>query len=278
MYLSAQTVRPRGGTYYLGAPLSRRPVFVRQYLGYLGQPINASGQAAVNASAAAGQIVKADGSAIYVPGTADCAQAPAIGKALITAGATTAGGLLLKIGAASGNPIVLGAGAAAELAGLVFNLIFGHHAAAVKKEQSVLCAAVPAANQSFQVIDQAVQAGQFTPQQGMTALDSLASGFQSAVSPILKMNNSQCNAACVMVMAVKAVVAAKKQQYAALAAQQAAAIQSLPPALQPAATALQPVASAVSSAIAPVQQAIASAGLPSWVLPAAGFLLLWKLV
>jgi len=268
MYLSAQPVRPRGGTYYLGAPLSRR---LPRRLSYLGQPINASGQAAVNASATAGQVVKGDGSAIYVPGSADCAQAQSVGKALITSAATTGGGLLLKIGATSGNPILLGAGAAAELAGLVFGLIFGHHAAAVKKEQSVLCAAVPAANNSFQAIDQAVQGGQFTPQQGMTALDSLASGFQSAVSPILKMNDSQCNAACVMIMAVRAVVAAKKQQYQALAAQQVAAVQNLPPALQPVASALQPV-------LAPVQAAIASAGLPGWLLPAAGFFLLYELL
>jgi hypothetical protein len=272
MYLTPQLAGSRpgpGGTYYLGAPLShRRPV---RRLSYLGQPINASGQAAVNASAAAGQIVRGDGSPIYVPGTADCAHATSVGKALITAGATTAGGLLLKIGAASGNPIVLAAGGAAELAGVIFGAIFGHHQAAVGKEQNTLCSAVPAANDSLAVIDQAVQSGQFTPQQGMTALDNLASGFRSAVSPILKMNSGQCNAACVMVMAVNAVVAAKKAKYSALATQQASAVQSLPPALQP-------IGTAVSSAIAPVQAAIASAGLPSWVLPAAGFFLLYKML
>ncbi len=188
---------------------------------------------------------------------------------------------MLKAGAASGNPILLAAGGAAELAGVIFGAIFGHHAAAVGREQSVLCAAVPAANDSLQVIDQAVQAGQFTPQQGMTALDNLASGFQSAVSPILKMNNSQCNAACVMIMAVRAVVNAKKQQYQSLIAQQVAAAQNLPPALLPIASALQPIASAlqpVASALQPVQAAIASAGLPGWLLPAAGFFLLWEVL
>ena len=243
----------------------------REYLGYLGQPINSSGQAAVNASAQAGRVVRGDGSAIYVPGTKDCAHATSVGKALITAGLSTGGGLLLKIGAASGNPIILAAGGAAELAGVVFGAIFGHHAAAVGKEQNVLCAAVPAANDSFDAIDQAVQSGQFTPQQGITALDSVASGFQSAVSAILKMDSGHCNAACVMIMAVRAVVAARKQQYSAMAAQQLAAqqaaVQSLPAALQPAA-----------GVIVPIEAAIAKAGLPSWVLPAAGFFVLYKLL
>jgi hypothetical protein len=306
MYLAPQLIRPRGGTYYLGTPLSiraklplpghvgafgprpRTDLYVRS-LGFLGQPINASGQAAVNASAAAGQIVRGDGSPIYVPGTKDCAHATSVGKALITAGASTAGGLLLKMGAASGNPIVLAAGGAAELAGVIFGAIFGHHQAAVGREQNVLCSAVPAANDSFAVIDQAVQSGQFTPQQGMDALDKLAVGFQSAVQPILKMDSRHCNAACVMTMAMKAVVAAKKAAYSALAAQQqaaqqqaaaaaaaaqqqaAAVVQSLP-------AGLQPIGTAVSSVIAPVQAAIASAGLPSWVLPAAGLLFLYEAV
>jgi hypothetical protein len=268
MYLAPQFARPRGGTYYLGTPLSRRPrtdLYVRS-LGFLGQPINASGQAAVNASGAAGQIVRGDGSAIYVPGTADCAHKTSVGKALITAGASTAGGLLLKIGAASGNPIILAAGGAAELAGIVFGAIFGHHQAAVGREQNVLCSAVPAANDSFSVIDQAVQSGQFTPQQGIDALDRLAVGFQSAVQPILKMDSGHCNAACVMTMAMKAVVAAKKAAYSALAAQQ----QATQPGAAPGAPGAGP--------LAPVESAIAAAGLPSWVLPAAGFLVLYKML
>jgi hypothetical protein len=283
MYLAPQLAGARrgGGTYYLGAPLSGRSPFRRiaslgdqrspfRRIAFLGQPINASGQAAVNASGQAGQIVKADGSAIYVPGSGDCSQAQGVAKPLLVSGLGVAGGLLLKFG--SGNPVLLGAGAAAEAASLIFSAIFGHHAAAVGKEQSVLCAAVPAANQSLQVIDEGLQAGQFTPAQAIAGLDSLVSGFQTAVSPILKMNSSACNAACVMIMALKAAVATKKAQYQAMQATQTT--QQNTASAAPLTAVLAPVTNAVQR----LQTAVSSSGLPSWLLPAAGFFLLYELL
>jgi hypothetical protein len=143
----------------------------------------------------------------------------------------------------------------------LFPIIFGHHAAAVKKEQSVLCAAVPAANNYLQIIDQAVSQGMASPADGQAALDSLVSGFQKQVSGIIHgadpTSSGQCNAACVMLSQLRAICAFKKSAYQDL-------ITTSP--------------AAASSPGAAVTAAAASIGLPSWALWLIGGVVLYQLV
>ncbi len=168
--------------------------------------VNASSKAAILASAQAGQMLDARGQAAYIPGTVDCSAVNGSGM-LKPALTSTAGGLALKFAGAAGPaaPAVMAVGALLE----VFGAIFAHHAAAVKKEQGTLCAAVPAANQALQVIDEAVTSGAATPQQAISALQAMPGQFQSEVSGIYQ----DCNAACVMTDELKAICLVKASQY-----------------------------------------------------------------
>jgi len=170
-----------------------------------------------------------------------------------TIGLTVGGALALKFAAMTGPaaPFVALGGAVAEL----FGAIFGHHAAAVAKERSVICAAVPAASDSLTAIDQAVQSGTLTPAQGISGLQNLLSSFTQTVQSILKSNSSQCNAACVWVKMLTAIVAKKSADYQDLAAAQAA--------------------NPVGSALTQVESSLGISGLPSWALPAGIFAALW---
>jgi hypothetical protein len=133
---------------------------------------------------------------------------------------TTGGMMTLKFAAATGPaaPFVALAGGIMS----VFGAIFGHHAAAYAREKSVVCAAVPAANDSLSVIDQAVRSGQITPQQAMNALDQVQSDFAATVAPIVKDDASHCNASCSYKRELAAVVALRKSQYQDLIAAQTA--------------------------------------------------------
>jgi hypothetical protein len=118
--------------------------------------------------------------------------------------------------------VVAGVGA---LVGL-FEAIFAHHAQAVAKEEQVLCASVPAANDSLTAIEQAVAAGTMTPAQGIAALQQLQREFANAVSSIIKDDETHCNAACVWAMCLAAAaltVGSQWQDQANAAAQKAAA-------------------------------------------------------
>ena len=185
--------------------------------------VNAGSKAAILASARAGQMLDAGGSPAYLPGTADCASATGQGGSQNLRMVQTASGLALtglQVGLTTAG-VVTGAALAPFTAGIsaligLFPLIFGHHAAAVKKEQNVLCAAVPAANNYLQIIAQAVQSGQATPQQGIDALHSLVSDFQSQVGGI----RNDCNAACVMTYELQAIAAVMESQFQDLIAAQ----------------------------------------------------------
>jgi hypothetical protein len=185
------------------------------------------------AGAQAGRLVRAGGGAIYVPGTGDCS---ATGQSSNVKLAQMAGGMALtgvnaaamasaSVMAAIGGAAILGAATLGigALIGL-FPLLFSHHAAAVKKEQSILCAAVPAANNYLQIIDDAVRTGKATPQHAIDALSSLLSDFDAQVAPIRNgadpTVSGECNAACVMSTELKAVVLVKQSQYQDMAAQQ----------------------------------------------------------
>lgn len=185
--------------------------------------VNASSRSGILASARAGQMVNASGSPAYIPGTADCASATGGGSNNLKLVQTASGLALtgLQVGLTTAG-VVTGAALAPFTAGIsaligLFPMIFGHHKAAVKKEQNVLCAAVPAANNYLQIIAQAVQSGQASPQQGIDALHSLVSDFQSEVSSI----RNDCNAACVMTMQLQAIAAVMVSQYQDLIAAQA---------------------------------------------------------
>jgi len=146
----------------------------------------------------------------------------------------TASGMAMKfVGPAFGaGPIVGSIVLAGALLSKVFGAILQHHAAAVKREQSILCAAVPAANDALSTIDQVLAAGQSTPQQASDALDQVVSGFSQATSAIRKgadpASSGECNAACVWLSALRAVVALKKSQYQDLAVQQTQQAATIP--------------------------------------------------
>jgi len=248
--------------------------------------LNANARNAVISSAQAGRVVNAGGAAIYIPGTRECSAsgvssnvkiAQISGQLALTGiNMAAAAGVGFGIGAALG-PATLGI---STLIGL-FPLLFGHHAAAVRKEQNVLCTAVPAANNYLQIIDDAVRSGKATPQQGIAALQSLQSDFHSAVAPIMK----ECNAACVMDSAMQAAVTETSSKYQDLADQQAAAAARAAAAAPPSApvpaggagpTTAPPVASGstmqlpVASTPAQVQaatgnQVAAPGASPSWL-------------
>lgn len=184
-------------------------------------------------SARAGVLVNSSGTPAYIPGTSDCSatgqssnvKLAQVSGSLALTGINVAAALSTSVAGFIGTalgPATLGISA---LIGL-FPLLFGHHAAAVKKEQSVLCAAVPAANNYLQIIDDAVRTGKATPQQGIDALSSLASDFDTQVAPIRSgadpTVSGECNAACVMSTELKAVILVKQSQYQDLMATQPA--------------------------------------------------------
>jgi hypothetical protein len=226
--------------------------------------VTSSGRANILSAARAGQLVNSSGAPAYVPGSGDCAGAPtsklqlaqtATGLALTgtQTGLLVAGGTALATAAA---PFTLGISA---LVGL-FGVFIAHHRQAVAKEQSVLCSAVPAANNYLQVIDQAVRSGVVDPQHGIDALNSLLSDFTSAVSSI----SHECNAGCVMTEMLHAIVLVRTGEYQDLAAQQA----SVPtPTPQPQAVVPVPTAPPAPSspAVTPARPNVVSVPSPGTV-------------
>jgi len=241
---------------------------------------NAAARAQILESAGAGEIMGASG-ADYVPGTSQCSAAAGSGPGNVQL-AQTASGLALQgtsiglvasgtITAAALAPWTMGISAIIGL----FPLLFGHHAQAVKKEQSVLCTAVPAANNYLQIIDQAVKSGKATPQQGIDALNSLLSDFESQVSSIRQGNDptssGQCNAACIEQTKLHAVVLVMQSQYQDLITQSAVPVSTpvtAPPV--PASPVIAPVRpNVVAAPGTPTASSYASFYSPSGAAPAA---------
>ncbi len=211
---------------------------------------------AILASVSAGQILDNGGQPAYVPGSADCA-ASGVGAAQVALSSIAATGA--KIAPLTG-PAAPAVAIGSAIIGL-FGTIFGHHAAAVKKEQNVLCTAVPAANNYLQLIQQAVSSGQSTPQQGIDALNSLVADFTSAVQSVASgqgpASSGGCNAGCVVIAELKAI-----------AAQMASQFQDM----QAAAAAASPAAASSASS------ASSAASLPSWAIYAAAAAVLLLLI
>jgi hypothetical protein len=179
----------------------------------------------IQLAATQGQMVGAGGEIAYVPGTADCAAAAGVTSGaqndmkLVSTGAGLAlSGVqigLLATGTALG-PVTLGISVAVSAIVGLFSTLVAHHAQAVQKEQSTLCSAVPAANNYLKIISSAVASGQATPQDGIDALNSLLSDFESQVSSIRQGSDptasGECNAACVMQSELHAIVLVMQSQ------------------------------------------------------------------
>jgi hypothetical protein len=180
--------------------------------------VNASSKSAILASASALMMLGAAGEVAYIPGSVDCAaaQGVATGAQNDMKIAQTASGLaltgvnvgLMAAGAALG-PVTAGISIAVSSIVGLFSTLVNHHAQAVKTEQTTLCTAVPAANNYLSIIAQAVSGGQSTPQEGISALESLKGDFRSAVGSIY----NDCNAACVMNMELDAIILVMESQF-----------------------------------------------------------------
>jgi hypothetical protein len=180
--------------------------------------VNASSKAAILASAGALQMLDASGQPAYIPGSVDCKAAQGIptGAQTDLRIGQTASGLaltgvnigLMATGTALG-PVTAGISIAVSSIIGLFSTLVNHHAQAVKTEQTVLCSAVPAANNYLNIISQAISSGQATPQDGINALESLKGDFRSAVGSIY----NDCNAACVMNMELDAIILVMESQF-----------------------------------------------------------------
>jgi hypothetical protein len=260
MYAAAQLAGPRGA-YQMGAALSRQRG--RRRLAHLSAitPDQAAQvampQSAISKTAGFTQTVydslvqsaKNLQLASQLPASCGGSGSVSLAPALIS----TASGIALKLAPLTG-PAAPFVAMGAALAGL-FSTLLASHDVAVKKEQQVECAAMPAANDGLTAIYQAVQNGTLSPADGKAALAQLYTEFRQQVASILKDNSSQCNAACVLSKQLKATIAEMSSQFDDMA-----------------------IAAAQPGAANAISSAIAGAGLPSWVLPAAGFLVLWKLL
>jgi hypothetical protein len=234
--------------------------------------VTTSGKAAILASAGALQMLDANGQPAYLPGP-ECAAAqgvPTGAQSDLKLGQTSAGLALtgLQLATTAGviaAPFTMGISIAVSgLVGL-FSTLINHHAQAVQKEQTVLCSAVPAANNYLKIIAQSVSSGLATPQDGISALESLKGDFRSAVGSIY----GDCNAACVMYEELEAICVVMESQFQdminsanAAAAPPAQAVPPAPNTTIPAAGAPLP-----SSSYAPFYSSSATPGSP---LPATG--------
>lgn len=189
----------------------------------------------------------------------DCSGTSSVKPAILS----TAGGLALTFGKFAGPaaPFVLAGGAIAT----IFGIVFGHHSAAVAAERKVICAAVPAANDALAAIYQAVQNGTMSPQQGQQALAGLLQQFMSTVQPIIKNDATHCNAACVWVKELTAIVAYQTSVYQDM-------IDNTGP------SASTPAGAITGAIAAPVNALATQFGIPPIALYIGGAFLLWQLL
>lgn len=236
-------------------------------LGWLGADSATAITNIIQQSATSGQMLDASGNPGYIPGSADCA-ALTSGPSGAVVGTQIAASVAAKVAPLTG-PAAPFVALGASIVGL-FSAIFGAHAAAVKDEQTLLCTAVPAANQALQTIQAAVSSGQINAAAGIQALASLQAQFAAAVAPIRKGTSysatpGNCNAACVMQSELAAICTNLTNQWNEMAAQQAAAA-----AATPAASSGTPsVSSAITGVTSAVSSVASSTGLPEWALYAA---------
>lgn len=143
-------------------------------------------------------------------GVADAGQ---VAQALANAGSDTAESVLSAI------PII---GAIFSTIIGIFTIFSQHHQAAVRQENQIACALVPAANNFFQAIQQSVANGQIAPADAVAALQSLPDEFQQQAAPSYGTN--PCNAMCEYTVVVRAICIYWAAQYAAMPAPQPVAV------------------------------------------------------
>lgn len=152
-----------------------------------------------------------------------CAQVkPLDKKTLITnLSGNVTGGLATasSSAAAAGSTTWFAAAAPAFIIGAValavVGAIFAHHAQAVAKEQTTMCAAVPAANEALAWVDSEFSAGRLSKADAQASLDSMLQNFTQYVTPVMKREGtSKCNLACGYTRALEGIVAKKKAQIA----------------------------------------------------------------
>ena len=180
-------------------------------------------------------------------------------------GTTSAGVGILAATTAISTATAAIAGAATMGVGAIFaviDLIFAHHAAAVKRDLAFGCAAIPAVNNSFALVAQAVANGSITPATAAAGLWEIytqfmqaggANGSASGPSGIpgggTAINNSPyCNSNCEISVLLYAMILYWQAQYEEMAA-----------AAAPAA----PAAASNSSSSAPATAAAASSSSSS---------------
>ena len=192
----------------------------------------------------------------FIPTYSPCSGNPPT-LATVSSGLQAAGSKAIALATGPGAlitgpaaPFVIMGGAIANL----FGAIFGAHAKAVGLEQATLCGAIPAANQLLQQVDQMLQSGQLSAGQASSLLDQVVQKFESGVAPIIKISSSQCNAACVYLRMLRAIVAKRKAVYRDTAA----------------------AAPVSSSSVGPTSQTSSSASLLPWAAAAGVLLLLMR--
>jgi hypothetical protein len=210
----------------------------------------------------------------------------AVGGGIALSAAGAAEGIMVAthvIAAATGailGAATLGVGALISIIGVIFQ----HHAAAVRRDLAFGCSALPAVNNAFAVINQAVHSGQTTPAAASQALDHIYSQYQSSGGAAIN-DNPWCNSNCEMGVVLKGMVLYWQSQYAAMAAAAAPSanvsnLQSQVTVLQQQAATAQAkgdvaTANALTTQANVLQQqamqaASSSGGLPPFALIAAG--------
>src|SRR5258708_21417157 len=196
-------------------------------------------------------------------------------------GTTAAGvGVLSATGVASAyflpipviDAVIAGVGAIISIIGA----IFAHHAAAVKRDLSFGCSAIPAVNNAFSVISQGVQNGQIKPGDAANALDHIYSEYQSVGGAAIN-TSPWCNSNCELGVILEGMVLYWKAQYQAMAAQQQAVAAEAAAQAAEQSSAAQSAESLPSPAVPASQVSTstgtaAASGLPA--VPARGWLVL----
>jgi hypothetical protein len=128
------------------------------------------------------------------------------------ASGTTSAGLL----SGAAIPIVGGVIAAASVVVSIVNAILAHHKAAARQEQQLGCAAIAAFNNSYALIEQAVQNQQMTPEAAIAGLDQLYSQVSAFLAPS-DSHSPYCSAVCELLIGMDVMIIYQKGRYAAMA-------------------------------------------------------------
>lgn len=163
--------------------------------------------------------LRARGILYYKSTPGDCgapSQIPGISSAQIVGlSGSAAGGLASGLGAAGiiGGAATLGITSAISVGVAAIEGIFAHHAAAVKDEQSTICAVMNYFNPLLQGIDAAVASGQISTDQANTYLQQVVLTAKNGLAGIMKI----CDAACVYQAILQAHVYFARNYYPSIA-------------------------------------------------------------